>query len=117
MNTRPTRSALALLSLVIVGTACESGTGPDFGDAFQATLDDYQALDAALGSPGFAGFQALGDRTPYGASAAMAAVGGLGEGPAFAQSLAARLADGPLAARTAADGGPAAAPIISEFHR
>jgi hypothetical protein len=106
MKTRPWGRALALLSLVILGTACETGTGPDGGDGFRATLDDYAALEAALSSSGFAGFKALGDRTPYSASAQMSTITQMDGSPAFAQSLTAGLS-----------GGPATAPIISETHR
>src|SRR5688572_16362367 len=106
MKTRPWGRALALLSLVILGsTACETGTGLNDGDGggdgFRATLDDYAALEAALSSSGFAGFKALGDRTPYSASAQISTIAQMDGSPAFAQSLAAGLS-------------PATAPIISE---
>jgi hypothetical protein len=100
MPTRPSRSALALLSLVTLASGCETGTDPDAGDAFRATLADYQAVDAAFASSEWASFKALGDRTPYGASAAIDLVGGL-DGGGFARSSA----------------GPAGAPIISTTHR
>jgi hypothetical protein len=118
MTSRLTRSALALLTLAIIGSACESGTDPDSGDAFRETLRDYEAVDAAFASSEWASFKALGGRTPYGASAAIDLVAGVDDG-AFPRSLAARLSQGPDAAPSASaiEGGPAAAPIISTTHR
>ena len=65
-----------ILTSVVVGSlaaACDTGTEPggesppfDVG----AVLSDYQAMEAALSTEGFAGFRALADRTPFGASAA-----------------------------------------------
>jgi hypothetical protein len=118
MTSRLPRSALALLTLVIIGSACETGTDPDSGDAFRAALRDYQAVDAAFASSEWASFKALGGRTPYGASAAIDLVAGVDDG-AFPQSLAARLSDGALSAPSASSeqSGPAGAPIISTTHR
>src|SRR5688500_14393803 len=62
--------ALPLLALAIFSAACETGTDPDGMADFQSALADYQALDKALASPGWAGFQALGGRTPFSASPA-----------------------------------------------
>ena len=102
MTTRLSRS-LALLLLVLLASACETATDPIDGDAFQATLEQYQALDAALASPALAGFRALGGRTPYGASRSI-------------DLLSALVHDAPAQAAAAASGA-ALAPIISETHR
>jgi hypothetical protein len=110
MRTTRASRALALLALTIFGAACEVGTGPD-GDAdFESALADYQAMDKAFTSSSWAGFKALGGRTPFSGSAAFQAVTALDQ-PSFARRLADRLSG------TYATNGPAAAPIISGTHR
>ena len=113
--------ALATIAAVSTFAAgCESSTGPDLEAALDtdAALADYAAMDAALGSAEFAGFQALGNRTPFGASpaaidlvAAMGSPNTAGGGRAFALNMARRI-NAANATR-----GPAAAPIISDTHR
>ena len=109
-----------MAALGMFAAACDSSTGPDLEMALdtEAALADYAAMDAALGSAEFAGFQALGSRTAFGASpAAIDLVAGMSApnhadgGRAFALNLARRI--------QAADAtrGPAAAPIISDTHR
>ena len=111
-------ATIAAVSAFAAG--CESSTGPDLESALDtdAALADYAALDAALSSAEFAGFQALGNRTPFGASpaaielvAAMRAPNSNDGGRAFALDMARRI--------QAADAtrGPAGAPIISDAHR
>ena len=62
-----------ILTSVVVGSlaaACDTGTEPG-GESppfdVRAVLSDYQAMEAALSTEGFAGFRALADRTPFGA--------------------------------------------------
>ena len=111
-------ATIAAVSTFAAG--CESSTGPDLETALDtdAALADYAAMDAALGSDEFAGFQALGKSTVFGASpaainlvAAMGAPSSGDGGRAFALDMARRI--------QAADAtrGPAAAPIISDTHR
>ncbi len=111
---------IRLATMAVLGTfaaACDSTTGPDLETVFdtEAALADYAAMDAALGSAEFAGFQALGNRTPFGAAidavATMSAPNAADGGRAFALNLVRRI--------QAADAtrGPAAAPIISDTHR
>ncbi len=110
-----------LATIAALGTfaaACESTTGPDLETEFdtQAALADYQAMDAAFGSDGFAGFQVLDNRTPFGGAAinvvaAMDAPTAADGGRAYALNLAHRI-------RAAnATQSPAAAPIISQTYR
>jgi len=113
MPTTPTLRFVAVAALACAANACETGTAPDFGLDFGAAAADYAALDTLFASAGWAGFQALEARTPFGASpAAIDAVGSLAHarsGRAFAVGLAERM--------RAAAGGPALAPIISATHR
>ena len=109
--TRASR-ALALLLLTIVAAACEIGTDPDAPADFEAALADYQAMDKTLASSTWAGFRALGGRTPFSASpAAIEVVGAIGD-RSYATLLAQR-----LSASYASGSGAAAAPIISTTHR
>jgi len=112
-----------LATIAALGTfavACDSSTGPDLETTLdtEAALSDYAALDAAFGSTEFAGFQALGGRTPFGASpAALDVVAALNApnaedgGRAFALDLARRI--------QAADAspGPAAIPEDRRLRR
>lgn len=125
-------SRLATIAAVSTFAAgCESSTGPDSEPALDTALDteaalaDYAAMDAALNSAEFAGFQALGGRTPFGASPAaidlVAAMGapsadGGSSSRAFALDMARRIHEAD-AAKGPATSGPAAAPIISDTHR
>ena len=119
-----------LATIAALGTfavACDSSTGPDLETTLdtEAALADYEALDAAFGSTELAGFQALGGRTPFGASpeaidvvAALSAPNAEDGGRAFALNLARRIhaADATLGP-AATTRGPATAPIISDTHR
>jgi hypothetical protein len=119
-----------LASIAALGTfavAYDSSTGPDLETTLdtEAALSDYEALDAAFSSTEFAGFQALGGRTPFGASpaaidvvAAFSAPRAEDGGRAFALNLARRIhaADATLGP-AATTRGPATAPIISDTHR
>jgi hypothetical protein len=79
MRTTRAGRALALLALTIFGAACETGTDPDGATDFQSALADYQAMDKVMTSPSWAGFKALGGRTPFSASpAAIEVVASLG---------------------------------------
>lgn len=113
---------IRLATIAAVGTfaaACESSTEPDLGMEIdtQAALADYEALEAVLGSDELAGFQALGNRGPFGAAPAMGVVAGmrapshLDGGRAFALDLVRRIHE------SEAVSGPSAAPIISDTHR
>lgn len=109
------RGLLALVLLAGVA-ACESTTSP--GSLVEldteAALADYEALARVLSTQGFAGFQALEGRTPFGPSSAVAAVAGLDGARAgddhrgFALRL---LKD--LQASDAPVGGALAAPVLS----
>ena len=114
MPTTRTLRLAAVTALVCAAAACETGTAPDFGLDFGDAAADYAALDTLFASAGWAGFQALEARTPFGASpAAIEAVGSLSgarSGRTFAVELTQRM-------RAAAAGGPALAPIISATHR
>ena len=104
-----------LTAIACFAAACESTTAPDFGLDFDEAATDYATLDTLFASAGWAGFQALEGRTPFGASAAgIEAVASLGHstrprsGRAFALLLASRMRD-----VVASAGTPALAPIIS----
>ncbi|MGD2045931.1 MAG: hypothetical protein PVH96_06895 [Gemmatimonadota bacterium] len=114
----------SLFSILVLSTAlaaCEPSTAPDVGVDFdsEATLDAYQEMDSLLASPSLAALDALAGRTPFGASpagvdalAAFRAASAADDGRAFALALAERMTE--IDPTTA---GPAAAPIISDFHR
>jgi hypothetical protein len=113
----------ALWTLAVALAACESGTEPQVEPEFdaEAALADYAAIETALGSSEWAGFKALGARSPFGGTpAAIDVVVGLsaprapGGGRAFAIDLAERLTD---AWAGATGNGPEAAPIISALIR
>jgi hypothetical protein len=106
-----------LAALAAFAAACESTTGPEVRLDFESAAADYAAIDSLFASDGWAGFQALGARTPYGASPAaieaVASLSGSAEahtGRAFAVGLAERM-------RAASTSGAALSPIISETHR
>ena len=100
-NRRVRSAALAALAVFAVG--CENGTAPEVEQEFdtEAALADYEALDAALTSDDWAGIQALGGRTPFGASPAgvdvisamAAAAADNGDSRSFVVDLARRLTD------------------------
>lgn len=119
LNTRRSRLA-AIAMLGALASACGTSTEPDVLEQLDtdAAMADYEALGAVLGSAEFAGFQALGNRTPFGGGpAAIEVVGGISAAQsrdgnrAFALELFGR-----LEAAGAGDR-PAAAPIISDTHR
>lgn len=62
----------AIAGVGVLMSACGETTAPELGMEFdtEAALADYAALDAVFASPEFAGFQALGNRTPFGSSPA-----------------------------------------------
>ena len=108
-----------LAALTSFAAACESTTTPDFGLDFEAAAADYEVVDTLFASAGWAGFEALGARTPFGASpAGIEAVASLGlsadarSGRGFAMALAHRMREA-----VASGGRPALAPIISGTHR
>ena len=110
----------AIAGIGILGAACGETTAPEFAMEFdaEAALADYAAMDAVFASPGFAGFRALGNRTPFGSSpAAIDVVAGMSAptradaGRSFALDLVRRLD------HAAVTEGPAAAPIISGWTR
>jgi hypothetical protein len=112
----------AMIALVAGSAACESGTEPLAMGEFDsdAALADFNALETAFGSPDLAGFQALGGRTPFGASpASIDAIAGLttpgahDDGRGFVTELARDLAAAPS---RGADG-PFLGPIISGWNR
>jgi hypothetical protein len=114
MTTRILRLG-TLASIASFAAACESTTAPDLGLDFDGAAADYATLDTLFASSGWAGFQALEGRTPFGASAAgIDAVAGLGlaaqprTGRAFALQLASRMREVVVRGGT-----PALAPIIS----
>lgn len=114
MTTRTLRLG-ALTAIACFAAACESTTAPDFGLDFDEAAADYATLDTLFASAGWAGFQALEGRTPFGASgAAIEAVASLElsarphGGRTFALQLASRMRD-----VVASGGTPALAPIIS----
>jgi hypothetical protein len=122
------RSA-ALAALAVFAVGCENGTAPEIEQEFntEAALADYEALDAALTSDEWVGIQALGGRSPFGASPAgvgvvsamAAAATDNGDSRSFVTDLARRLADvNPTNRPTrVGDDGPLAGPIISGWHR
>jgi hypothetical protein len=108
-----------LAALASFAAACENTTAPDFGLDFEAAAADYEVVDTLFASAGWAGFEALGTRTPFGASsAAIEAVASLGRstepgsGRGFALALAHR-----MRGALVSGGRPALAPIISGTHR
>ena len=112
---------LALVGMTIAAGACESSTGPATLDDFdaQAALEDYQAVDGILSSPGWAGFQSLGDRAPLAGlgSSATSAMGMVSSATRLAADGDARGFAVEIARAVAAVDGPATAPIISEQNR
>lgn len=118
-STRGSRwSTLAVIGLLV--GACETSTEPGAVATFdaEAALADYETIDAVLSSNGWAGFQALGSRTPFAKSAdqidvvaGLSAPRGSDDARSFALHLADRLQAGRLATA------PSAAPIISHLHR
>jgi hypothetical protein len=80
--------------MLSVAVACEPTTGPD-----KVTLDpdaalaDYKAMQEVFASDGWAGFRALGGRTPLSASVALTQLGALGDAhsPHTARSFATNL--------------------------
>lgn len=113
----------ALLAIAVFVAGCgDNGTEPEMVQEFDAegALADFEALEAVLGSAELAGFQSLGDRTPFGSSpASIDAVAGMhggdmGDGGrAFVLGLARRMSD----ARSNSLERPAMGPIISGWHR
>jgi hypothetical protein len=105
---------LSLLALVALAAACGETTAPDLGLQLDtdAAAADYAALDSVFASEGWAGFEALGARTPWGASpAAIDAVADLADahtGRPFAAQLAQRLTAGVA-------GSPSLAPVIDTY--
>lgn len=115
-------SRLALCLLTVAAAACGTSTDPEIGPVLDtdAALEDYEALESVLGSSEFAGFQALGARTPFGASAAgVDIVAGLTAPSAEdgGRAFAGRLAEALVRNRMARSDGPLATPIISVFTR
>ena len=118
----PTTRMIRLCTLAALAgfaSACESTTAPDFGLDFDAAAADYEVVDTLFASAGWAGFAALGARTPFGASpAGIEAVASLGlsangrSGRGFALALANHMREAVVSSGT-----PALAPIISATHR
>lgn len=111
---------VAFIGLGVAMVGCESGTAPEVAPEFdtEAALADYNAIDRALASADFRGFQALSGRTPFGTSpatigivAGMTAPDRADGGRAFALGIMER-----VRAAHSPDG-PVAAPIISNFTR
>lgn len=69
------------LSIAMLGglAACDSATGPSNNDKLDthAALADYKAMQDVFATSGWAGFQALGGRTPLASSAAVGSLQGL----------------------------------------
>lgn len=76
-----TRRCCAALSLALLTglAACEQSTAPAAGNrlATQTALADYKAMQDVFATSGWAGFQALGGRSPLASTAAAGAVAGL----------------------------------------
>jgi len=113
---------VAMIAMGVAAAGCESSTEPAVTDTFDsgAALADFDALETAFGSPEFAGFQALGGRTPFGAApasidamASLSAPSAGDGGRAFVLALARDLAT----ARSEASTGPQMGPIISGWNR
>ncbi len=122
MNTVQWRMTLILALVAGITAACETGTEPMDGPAFdaEAALADHQALDTLLASHAMDGFRAMARGVTFGSLGVGAEF--TGQGAAELQLLgsqsgprvfAARLAE--LAARV--DGELARNPIISPFRR
>lgn len=116
---RVRRTLTILTTTLLVGAvACEPATGPTARGKLDAAaaLADYQAMERVFTSDSWVGLQALGGRTPLGASTSITALRAIplaaeaSNGRQFAarllgEVLAAHAADAPLARR-----------IISPFH-
>ncbi len=120
MFTRRNRRLATILAAAGFAAACDAGTGPELTNDLDtdAALEDYQALNTALGSKEFLDFRALAGRTPFGgAPSAIDAVAGLSAagdhqgGRAFALDLFRRI----QGERSLSE--VAAAPMISGVHR
>lgn len=117
MSRRGVRQGLMVLVLLTGVTACESSTSPrsllelDTG----AALADYETLTRVLSTQGFAGFQALEGRTPFGERSGVSAVAGLGgaEAASSPRAFAMQLLQDARQVEASADG-PWAAPVLSD---
>ncbi|MEQ1694121.1 MAG: hypothetical protein ABMA00_22730, partial [Gemmatimonas sp.] len=82
--TEPRRRMRALhvmpFAVLLAAVACEPSTGPDRAKLnTAAALADYKALENVFASDGWAGFQALGGRSPMSSSAAVATMSALSD--------------------------------------
>jgi hypothetical protein len=120
MNTERWRAVLTLAITVWIAAACETGTEPKEGPAFdaEAALEDYQALDGVLSSPAMDGFRALAQGLTFESlgeevvfATGVASELGLLHHPSGPRTFAARIAG--LASKAGAE--PAMNPIISSF--
>ena len=115
-------SLTAICLLTLGAAACGTTIDPDLAPELDtdAALEDYATLEAIFASQEFTGFQALGGRTPFGASiagadviATLPAASRQDGGQAFKRELTEMLSHRQSFGST----GPAAAPIISGFTR
>ncbi|MBT8398146.1 MAG: hypothetical protein KJN92_14335 [Gemmatimonadetes bacterium] len=117
-----TRSILALAAVAAVGSACESGTGPEDRMTFdaEAALANHEAMALILQSDAMEGFRALGGGVSFLGVAPEAAFA-LGAGRALDNSLrggnAEKLGARLFTAWSQLGGAPSHAPIISQFRR
>lgn len=90
-----THRTLAVLALTALVAACGPSTAPEVPVPFDtdAALADYEAVGTLISSSDLASLRALGGRTPFSAAGAPSRTGAQGEG------------------------GPQAAPLISDTHR
>jgi hypothetical protein len=107
----------ALSMLGLLATGCETGTGPQIDEPLdaEAALADYEAVQGVLESKGWAGFQALGTRSPFSGPAKV--VADLGAAPRQAHEARAFALDLARHMQTAAASSGTGAPIISDRHR
>lgn len=111
---RRAHGLVALVLLAGVG-ACESSTAPRNLVELdtEAALADYEALARVLSTQGFAGFQALEGRTPFGPSSGVSAVAGLGAAADAPRAFALQLLEDIRQVDPSTAGAPEA-PVLSD---
>jgi len=118
MDRRISGRLLTLAAAALVATACESATGPENDNPFDAegALEDFEALELILSSEAMAGFRALGGGITF-EGAAPEVVAALRVGAELGTAMTTADPRDLLPALTKLEERPLNAPIISSFRR